>query len=59
MRSIGRSVRSVRSVCVKKNEIRMQIIFVLFGLLLPFGQWAYGESRVQKSRVRSLTYRIA
>ena len=23
-------------------------IFVLFGLLLPFGQWAYGESRVQK-----------
>ena len=48
MRSIGRSVRSVRSVCVKKNEIRMQIIFVLFELLLPFGQWAYGESRVQK-----------
>ena len=26
----------------------MQIIFVLFELLLPFGQWAYGESRVQK-----------
>ena len=24
-------------------------IFVLFGLLLPFGQWAYGESRVQKT----------
>ena len=33
MRSIGRSVR-VRSVCVKKNEIRMQIIFVLFGLFV-------------------------
>ena len=21
----------------------------IFGLLLPFGQWAYGESRVQKN----------
>lgn len=29
----------------------MQKIFVLFELLLPFGQWTYGESRVQKSRV--------
>lgn len=34
MRGIGRSVRSVRSVCVKKNEIRMQIIFVLFGIFV-------------------------
>ena len=24
-------------------------LFGLFGLLLPFGQWAYGESRVQKN----------
>ena len=34
-----RSVRSVRSVCKK--------IFVTFALLPPYGQWAYGESRVQ------------
>lgn len=27
----------------------MQIIFVLSALLPPFGQWAYGESRVQKN----------
>ena len=24
-------------------------LFVLFELLLPFGQWAFGESRVQKT----------
>ena len=32
MRSIGRSVRSVRSVCVKKDRVRSvcQKIFVLF-----------------------------
>ena len=24
-------------------------LFGVFGLLLPFGQWAYGESRVQKN----------
>ena len=48
MRSIGRSVRSVRSVCVKESKISVNKIFVLFVRLLPFGQWAYGESRVQK-----------
>ena len=42
MRSIGRSVRSVRSVCVKKNEIRMQIIFVLFGIFV------FKKSRVKE-----------
>ena len=47
MRSIG---RSVRSVCNK--------IFVLFRLLLPFGQWAYGESRVQKNRERNAANKI-
>ena len=31
------------------GEIRVQIIFVLSALLPPFGQWAYGESRVQKN----------
>ena len=34
-----RSVISVRSVCKR--------IFVTFALLPPYGQWAYGESRVQ------------
>ena len=48
MRSIGKSVRSVRSVCVKESKISVNKIFVLFVRLLPFGQWAYGESRVQK-----------
>ena len=28
---------------------------MLFGLLLPFGQWAYGESRVQK-KLRYVVY---
>ena len=32
-------------------------IFVLFGLLLPFGQWAYGESRVQKTESATLRTR--
>ena len=26
----------------------MNRIFVLFEILLPYGQWAFGESRVQK-----------
>ena len=30
MRSIGRSVRSVRSVCVKESKISVNKIFVLF-----------------------------
>ena len=34
MRSIGRSVRSVRSVCVKKSEIRVNKLFGLFGLFV-------------------------
>ena len=36
----------------KQSKIRVQKLFVSFGLLPPFGQWAYGESRVQKSRVQ-------
>ena len=32
----------------KEEYQREQKLFGLFGLLLPFGQWAYGESRVQK-----------
>ena len=57
MRSIGRSVRSVRSVCVKESKISVNKIFVLFVRLLPFGQWAYGESRVQKRYSRFLVKR--
>ena len=36
------------------GEIRVQIIFVLSALLPPFGQWAYGESRVQKNIQRAM-----
>ena len=52
-----RSVRSVRSVCVKESKISVNKIFVLFVRLLPFGQWAYGESRVQKRYSRFLVKR--
>ena len=43
--------RQIREIGEIRVRIKQRKIHVkkIFGLLLPFGQWAYGESRGQKN----------
>ena len=52
-RPAANNVRAIRARIKYRARSACKKLFVSFGLLPPFGLWAFGESRVQKYSVQA------